>query len=352
MKDSNYSLSGIHLPARHTLVRRLKKASFIINDSILCISAVFLVGSIVHFRLFENVLGGFLKISPLIILLFMLAGIILLFSAKELVSNQQSKKKHVLKSLVGLIPVFCSGIVLLVGFINIFRMDFNGNVLIDGSQITPLIGFNFYLIGFALIFPYVKFTHRFHFSQLLLFIVIMLNSVTILCYMYQNLSPFIVRQNLIPLNVAMLTALFCIGVLLRWSNRGFFGSFTNDSFSSLFALRLLLINAVVTPIIGFITLLITKHGFYNNDVYQQVALVVVMVVMTSTVLAWFNIKALYQFELEHFVMKETLRIHNIDLKSDVNDKEEEVEVLEITKQKYLDALNHEDALKNLTERLS
>lgn len=335
--EHHYSLAGVHLPERKLLTTRLEKISFYLNDIVLFSSVIALVASIFAISLFKNFLFGFFVFPPVVAVMFLLTGTTILFSAKYYIKE--------LKSSIAsstLIPLFFSGMSSCLGLLSIIT-DF------WRSLIPAMVGFNFLLLGLAAMLLHTRVTHRFHITQLLTFSVLVLNAITILGYIYQLLSySFATPLIPIPLNIALLTSVLCYSMLLRWSNRGFFGNFTADCLSSIFALRLLVINMILMPFIGFITLALTKN---EANIYIVVALLVLLLTVVAATLAWFNMKLLYKYELEHFTMREALRVHNIALTLDKKTQDVKLIELEETKKEYQDKLNHQDKLKNVLDAL-
>jgi hypothetical protein len=234
------------------------------------------------------------------------------------------------------------GITSLAGFLSIF--NFFGQY-----SVPPMVGFTFLFLGLALALPHTKITHRFHVTQFLSYGIIIISAVTILGYTYELLTPGFVNPLIpIPLNTAILLFLLCHSMLLRWSNRGFFGNFTIDCFSSVYALRLLLIDLAVSPIVGFIVLAVTKT---EQSRYIVMALVVLLLMVVATIIAWFNMKLLYKYELEHFAIKEALRVHNINLLLDKKTQDIKLTALEEEKKSYANKLNNQDTFKDIVDSL-
>jgi hypothetical protein len=345
---SQYSFKGIYLPKRKLLTDRLQIASFAINDTVLIISISFL------FVWFINIFGGNIvlpdqfSISPLGRMLFIFSSISVFFSAKKHIYSPDQKHLKRLTWIL-LIPIFFASITALFGFLSFTRLtSLFGMPFVQTTQYS---GFCFFLIGLALIPPFTRISHRFHVTQALLFIVIALNAIVILESVYQTLSPFPMQQIFsVPLITAILLSLFCFGILCRWSNRGFVGNFTLDSVDSILALRLVLVIFVFVPLIGFLVLLLTQNTLYN--VYEVVTLIVVFITITSFTILWINIQLLYNYDLEYFLMKEALRVYNIDLKLGKEKLEKEKGEIEKTNEEYRGKLNNQKQLEIITEGLA
>ena len=117
----------------------------------------------------------------------------------------------------------------------------------------------------------------------------------------------------------------------------------------MYALRLLLVSLASAPFIGAAALLLAPAA--SPSLAQVTATTVVLYIALSTILAWLNLKLLYRHELEHFVMQEELRVHNIHLKLSAEDMAAQVQQLESTSQQYVSKLNYQDNFRDLAESL-
>lgn len=302
MTDSHYSLTDLYLPERKKLTSFLKALSKYITFAILfiCLGLIF-----------QDILAGALINSPLMILAFIL-------SSASLLSDK-------------LAAIICGTMVFLIGVL-----------LIPG---TLSLGLCLSLIGLALILPRFKINHRFRPSQLIILLVLIINSTSILGYVYQSLSnfPSVLMSN--PAYISAVFVLLCIASAFRWPGRGFLGVFTTDTVSSMFSLRLLLINISVISLLGLLTLVGVEYKIYNPR--DAIALFVVSITVLSAALSWLNIKLLYKFELERFVMKEELKIHNIGLKLGNEDLTEKMSELKEANKEYVGKLKYRDIITNL-----
>lgn len=84
---------------------------------------------------------------------------------------------------------------------------------------------------------------------------------------------------------------------------------------------------------------------------ETTAIIVVLFMVLSAFLAWLNLKLLYQHELEHFVMQEELRIHNINLQLSNEDLAAKMQELETTRKQYASKLTYQDNFRDLAETL-
>jgi hypothetical protein len=324
MSESSYSLAGIHLPENKFLVRKLKEVSHILSNGILVIAAFVLFGWITRSAFFINFLFKFFTLSLPVAVVLLLATTALLFSAKH---RSPDNKKSSTRLLTIFIPIICGGIIGLVGI--------------------RLVESTFFLIGLAVAMPHTKFVYRYHITQLFILIIAIASANTILVTIFQLLSPTIPVSS-ISFNTAMMMTVFCYAVLMRWPNRGFLAIFTSDSASGLFALRLLVISLLVTPLLGFTAIVVARKGM---NIYELVALVVLLFTTASILFAWVNSKLLYRFELERFLMREELRVHNIDLKLDKEEMVVKTAEMEKTKEQFKDIISYQNKFRDIAESL-
>lgn len=333
------SFTAIHFPQRSDVIRRLRLISFVVNDIILFVSLLIFLVWIFHIPTINNVLFGGFGVSPFSSVLFILSGCSLLFGAKRhLMSAHESMSKDAWYNTY--IPVILCCITAFLGLFNFLHVT----LLPSFIKIPSFSGFCFFLIGVALIPPFTRILHRFHYTQFLFFIVSGLTVFVILENVYQGFSHQVLQHIVyVPLPTALIFAFFSFGVLLRWSNRGFFGNFTLDATASVFALRLFLINLLAAPIIAFLILFFMQKMPYN--MYQILTVIVVIYTGISSLLLWVNVKLLYRYELEHLLMRESLRSHNIDLTAEKEELRKKMIQTEQEKQQYIDKLNTQNMWK-------
>jgi predicted membrane protein len=163
------------------------------------------------------------------------------------------------------------------------------------------------------------------------------------------LAPAKLHLTYMPFNSSAIFVLLCISILLRWPDRGFVGIFTTDSISSKFSLRLLFINLIVTFIIGIIILIGMKKETYSA--FEVIAVLIISFMLLSSVFAWINLKLLYRYELERFIMKEELRVHNITVNLDTEDLTDKMVELEDKNKEIADKLSSRNRLMDINENL-
>lgn len=340
---------NINFPRQISLIKTLRYVSFAVNDFILFLG--FFIGFVWIFRIpgaYEKLFHK-LHIYPFSSVLFLLSGAVLLFGAKRhLISSHKDAEKDESPWWNTWIPITLAAITAVFGFINLAQLSHAG--LLSFFRISPFGGLCFFLTGLALIPPYTRILHRFHITQLFMFIISGLGIFVIWENVYQMFSPLPMQHIIsIPLPTAFTLTLFSFGILIRWSNRGFLGNFTLDSTSSIFAFRLFLIQLISAPLIAFFVLALLQHTSYN--MYQILTVIVVLSLFISSTLLWFNVKLLYRYDLEHLLMRESLKSHNIDLTTEKEDLRKKMIQLEQEKQQYADKLNTQVVWQDMADTL-
>jgi hypothetical protein len=327
MSESTYSLGKIHLPENKKLTGILQRLSLLIA----LLALVFGIGALFS--------------SPIIAFVIILASIPL-FIEGEFGYSLQAKNSPpgYLKKILLVVSILCSLLVFLAGILFIF-----GSNLIHVKQINLSIAFNFLLIGLGLFLPRTKFPHRFHLVQSLAFAILIINSMVILEYLYLQLAPVNTSISYAPLSLEITLVLLCLAMLLRWPARGLMGAFTTDSISSMYALKLLILNVLAIFILGFIILAGMRMEMFA--LYEAIAVLIILLIVLTIAFSWINIKLLYRFELERFVMKEELRVHNITLKLGNEDLTSKMTELQEANKEYIEKLNNQEKYKDVVSSL-
>jgi hypothetical protein len=327
MADNSYSLSKIHLPENKKLTGILQKLSLLISLLVLAFGLI---------NLF---------FSPVIATVFILASIPLFIEGKlEHPFQSKSKTPELIKISFLSISFICSILIILAGILFLFGVGVNYVKQIDLS-----IGLSFLLIGISLVLPRAKSSFRFHVIHLFAFIILAINSMAILGYLYLQLSPIKINVPYTPLLLAIIFVLLCLAILLRSPARGLMAMFTTDSISSMFAFELLIVNIIIIFILGFLSLVGVRMGVYAS--YEATAVLIMLIIVFAILFAWFNIRLLYRFELERFVMKEELRVHNIDLKLGNEELAGKMTKLQEKAKEYADKLSNQEKYKDITDNL-
>ncbi len=301
----------IRLPEDVELTKFLKNISFVG----IILSLVFT--AISFFR--------YLNITPLVSSLFLITALSLMVRPTDKMTNIP-KYIFVNLPLLGGIMIFAWSLINI--FFRFYNISLNTNI-------------SFILMGLTLTIPYATFLyHRFHPTQLISFLIFLLNLEPVLNYIYKMFLPTIPNQvSLSSFFTSWIFILISGSIIFRWPGRGFVSYFTSDSVSGSLARRTLLVNILIIPFIGYL-------GLYTNFVLSLVVLISMI-----AVLFWINTRYLYNSELDNFLIREELRKHNVNLRLHNEDLTEKIQNLEKTKQHYLENLNYQDKFRDIAESL-
>jgi hypothetical protein len=327
MSESNYSLGQIHLPENKILNIILQRLSLLFG----LLTLIFGIGTVLFF--------------PLVGFVFILTSFPIIVEGK--LGNPLLLKKDIpkyLKIFFLSISIVCSLLALFAGIVFI-----SGFALSYTRQIDLNIGLSFFLVGLGMLLPRLKFLGRFHLAQLLAFVVLILNSMVILESLYLQSLPVKVIIPYTPLGLAVMFVLLCSAILLRWPARGLMSMFTTDSVSSAYAFGLLIANITVIFIIGYIISVLLRMGIFAS--YEAIAVLAMILIFLTISFSWINVRLLYRLELERFVMKEELRIHNINLQLGNEDLVNKMTKLQEANQEYSDKLNNREKYKDVIASL-
>lgn len=358
MDGNTYSLSGIHLPENKALTKRLATISKTLSIVLLFCGATAVVGWLLRSAILQGVFFDSFPLDPMTAIALMLTTISLLledFPRFSVPKNKQwGKNVHLASTIILSILIIAIGIqhanyYFTTNNIGLDKIFFNS--LDTKQQAHIIISLNVVLVGLALLTARTRINHRYHLTQFLALCMLVISSTTILGYVYSPFFPSsFSRIVYMPLNAAVIFFLLSIAVSFRWSNRGFIGIFTVDSVSSNFSIQLLFSKVFFVAAVGFLSLIGAWIHVYN---YHESIIVFAILTMTlSTCFAWLNTKLVYKIELERFLMREELKIHNIslalgneELTSRMGDLEEEHKVIIDklnNKEKYKDAVSGQE----------
>lgn len=296
MDRNSYSLANIHLPEDRKLTRRLVIASRCVSFIIVILSL-----KIIFLDVIEKdtvLLEG---------LGYLVTAVVLAVGGGRGYQFLQ-EKTSVVDKVRGVISPLGGASVIFLGAAFLYQAS-----LLRTTTLLPLfiLGIVFILFGISLLLPLLRLIHRFHLVHICTLVVLSLGTITLLGFLYRQISFHSSDSINLPLQSAIMIFLTAVCFSLRWPARGFISLFTTDSTSGTFAIRMLFFSIFTISCIGFIIQLGVLWGFYT--IYEAIAIGSVSLMITFTALTWINTKLLYRMELERFFMREELRVHNIDL---------------------------------------
>jgi sigma-B regulation protein RsbU (phosphoserine phosphatase) len=166
------------------------------------------------------------------------------------------------------------------------------------GRMAPITGFDFLLIGFALLAINVQIQGRFWPAQLLSVTAVFLSLIEILGYLYGAGSlPGITDQTRMPLHAAIGFLLLSLGNLWAQPNRGLMAMFNSDSAGGEMARRLLPAAVLIPAFLGGLRIWLRKAGLLH-DVETEVAALMVVTMFVFGVIIWFNAQWLYRADIK------------------------------------------------------
>ncbi len=317
MPETNYPIDGIILPPN--------------KSSVTLFHGIAMIGALVC-----GSLGVYIFWSNLPLGLAIILG-----SLSVLIDNRNKnfpKKKSLLR-----IGLFSSGLVIVV--LSMFLFATTMVYLKNTIAITMLF------VGLAILTDTTSFVHRHRYSQLLLLVGLFCNTFQLLNILYS--SPT-VNRSLVAVLLSVATTvcliLLCQSLLFAKPARGIMSLFTTDSPSSVLALRFLFYIIFVPPAFGLAILLGESRGMIHPD--SRLAIVIGSLMIMSVVITWLNTKLLYKVEQERYVMKEALRVHNINLETSASDLSSKIHILEEEKQEVTDKIRNQKHLQDIEDLMS
>lgn len=220
-----------------------------------------------------------------------------------------------------------------------------GVLSIQSSQSNFFYGFALCFFGVSMVLRFTRLIHRHHFSQLILFFTILLIALSFYKFVYVAIST----QSLITqANSLIHSALFiicCQSLLLSKPDRGFLGMLTLDSPSSRLALRFLVYLIVVPPVMSFTLLVAGYLKLFDKEL--TIPLLIIFLNLMSLTVNWLNMKLLYKFERERYLIGEALRVNNIQLEIESEDLNVRVSKLQKEKDDVIRKVNNSQSLQEI-----
>jgi len=165
------------------------------------------------------------------------------------------------------------------------------------GRMAPITGFDFVMIGLALLLFNVQIQNHFWPAQLLGVTASLISLIEILGYVYGASLPGITDQTRMPLHAAIGFLLLSTGVLWAQPNRGLMSVFVSDSAGGEMARRLLPAAVLIPAILGGSRLWMRQAGLLH-DVETEVAALMVVTMFVFGVLIWFNAQWLYRADMK------------------------------------------------------
>lgn len=314
MPETYYPIEGIILPPNKNSVRLFH--------------GIAVAGAVI-----SSIIGIYIALSNLPLGLAILLGSITVFIEKI---SKHLPKQWFLSRILSLI----AGLGIL--FVSIYLFITNSFNPKNTVAITT------FLVGLALLANTTGFVHRHRFSQSLLVFGLFCNTFQLLDMLYRAMALnnslfFLTRQFTVTLCLILLGQ----SLLFAKPARGIMSLFTTDSPSSVLALRFLFYIIFVPPAFGLAILLGEAMGIFHAE--SRLAIAIGSLMVMSVIATWLNTKLLYRVEQERYIMKEALRVHNINLETSASDLSSKIHTLEEEKQAVTDKIRNQKHLQDIED---
>lgn len=246
------------------------------NSIILKAASIFivLVGCFVMFgwafdvSLLKSIFSGFAAMKPNTALCFILCGISLWFSEKNLLSNNYGKG----------ISQACAVLILIIGLVTlaeyifhltpgIDRILFNRQILAEGSEfpgrMSPVTAFNFFVLGIVLFLRKTKKRSAHNLSQWLSLVVALTSLIIIVGYAYNVQSVY----RIAPIAIHTAVSFFAVSLCLLFAdkNQGITAVFFKDSVGGILIRRLVPAALLIPFFLGWLRLKGEYAGYYDTE---------------------------------------------------------------------------------------
>ncbi len=317
MPVSSYPTTNLHLPSNKTAIRVARFISLIGGDVLSFAAIVIFFDWVMGL----NTFGESLANIPVILALITSSVAIFFY------------KKNNKFQLLGL-PLILIGVV-------IITVPFS-----DNSASFVKNGIVFLLIGLSLMASILKIPHRYHFMQIIALGLLVISLFTFLVSIYN----FVASGTDLGVSFweSIIFFTLCQSIIFIKPDRGFVGLFMTESRSGQLARMSLLYFLTLPLCLGFIFLIMDKINLF--DVNARLAFLVAVTILFSIIIIWMNVRILYSSEVEHFVMREALRINNISLEMNATDLSTKMVELEQAKQEVTKKFDNQQSLVDLMDQ--
>jgi hypothetical protein len=324
MPEISYPTQNIHLPPHRASISTLQAIS-LIGSGVIFLSALLLLTDLLfNLHLFTQELVTI----PTILAFLASSAVIFLY------------KKNRKFRLLGVVPMIIGLLTLLSYTLPLPFLTF----LSAGSVNTGLF---FVLIGLALFATILRIPHRYHFRQLAVSLVLSISLFGFLDNMYHFIVTGSITGGIATLLDSLLFFILSLSIIFMKPDRGFIGLFTTESRSSQLARMSFYYFITMPPLLGFLLLFGENLSILTPS--GRLALLVVLVMLISIFVTWLNVRFLYRSEVEHFLMKEALRINNISLEMSATDLSSKVNELEKAKTEVTKKFDNQQSLVDIMD---
>jgi hypothetical protein len=238
---------------------------------------------------------------------------------------------------------------MIIGLTTILNENIFAGTLAIASAGTLKSGILFLIIGLSILSSILPIPHRYHFMQVIAFTAISISLFSLLESLYRYISLGYLTGDV---QYAIWSSLFffILSQSIFWMKpgRGFVGIFMCDNLSSKLSRMSLIYFTTMPPLFGFFLILSERIHFLDSS--GRLALLIVIVIIICIISTWINIRLLYPSAVEHFLMKEALRVNNISLEMNASDLTTKVDELEKAKQEVTRKFNNQQTLTDIMDQ--
>lgn len=324
MPEISYPTQNIHLLPNRSSIRSAHTISFIGTLFVLLSAVVLLICRFFNFNFWDASLTN----VPIIVGFITTSAAILL------------SKKNTKFQLLGMVPISLGLVTMLNTFLQISLLS----ILSAGALKTGML---FVIIGLSLIISILKIPHRYHFMQIIIMAAVVISLFSFLEMLYHFILLGTFSEGQAGPFGPLLFFILSQSIIFMKSDRGFIGLFNTDSRSSQLARMSIRYFIAMPPLLGLLLLLGENLHILNAS--SRLALLVVMVIVLSIALSWINVRSLYSSEVEHFLMREALRVNNISLELNATDLSTQITQLEKAKQDVAKKLENQQTLVDIMD---
>ena len=255
------------------------------------VGCLVLVGWAFDLAVLRSVSPGFVAMSPVTALTFMLAGVSLWMLRKEGTDSQLRRLGQACALVVASV-----GMLKLIGYLTgwdvgidqvLFREKLGADQGFGLVRIAPNTALNFLLLGLALVLLDVKARQGTWPAQPLALTATVISLMSLLGYAY-GAPYFYTVTSYIPmaLNTTLAFLVLSVGILCARSDRGLMGIVTSESPGGILIRRMLLAAVAILPVLGWLRLVGQHEGLFNTEF--GIALLVLTSITVVTLLGWFT----------------------------------------------------------------
>jgi PAS domain S-box-containing protein len=280
----------------------------------LIMGIIVIIGWFLNNNYLKSILPGYASMKVNTALLFIISGLSLLFYCLG---------KRVVKGKTALF--YCSQasayIVIIVSAMEISQYLFGWNLHIDQifikdiqtyhtlvppGRMALITALNFFLTGISLVVLWNGGTFKSIISQSAAIILMLFSSIALVGFIYNTQSMYnFLPYSAIALHTTFLFIILSLGILYVYPDRAFMKIITGKYFGSMMMRNLLPYVIGIPVILGWLNLMGLKTGHFSLEF--GLSLMVILFIVISIIVLWWNAHSLNILELERKTEKESFK---------------------------------------------